>query len=107
MRTILDALRDEIHSPVGDGHLENRLLMRGLHPEDACTIATMRGRAFQGAIADCLVALVEMPNITEGDKRIDLPTRELLLRRANDIYKIIGEPLHLEHKEVPMVYIGG
>lgn len=106
MKTILDALRDEIHSPVGDGHLTNRLMMRGLNPDECCTVTVMRGNAFQGAIADCLIALLEMPNISEGDKRFDLANRELIIRRANAIYRAIGETELEKKADKPTVYIG-
>lgn len=92
MKTILDALRDEIHSPVGDGHLSNRLMVRGLNGNDPITPEVIRSSAFLGAVADTLITILEMPNISEGDKRFDLTNRDLIIRRANAIYRSIGEP---------------
>lgn len=105
MKTILDALRDEIHSPVGDGHLSNRLMVRGLNGDEPITPEVIRGNAFLGAVADTLITILEMPNISEGDKRIDLPGRELIIRRANAIYRSIGEPEVRKGGEGAMVTI--
>lgn len=93
-KTILEALRDEIHAPVGDGHLTNRLMARGLDSSATCDEHVFGGSAFQGAIADCLVTLVTMPNISEGDKSISLSAdAATIVARANAIYASIGEAM--------------
>lgn len=105
MRTLTQALIDEIGYPIGEGFATNRLIARGLCPAAPAEPSTIRGAAFQGATADCLVALVRMPNITEGDYRIDLSDRGLLLRHANAIYRTLGEPT-IDDKPKDTVTIG-
>lgn len=106
MKTIRQALIDEIHYPVGIGNIENRLMARMLDPDDECTPEIITGVPFIGAVADCLYSLVEAVNFSEADKSISLPDRNTLLKKVNALYISIGEPEKvLEDK--PMVYIGG
>lgn len=92
MRTIAQVLRDEIDYPIPEGKIENMLLCRGLDGTEAITGEILKGNAFRGAVADCLYNLVIAPNISEGDKSITLPDRDVILRLANSIYRSIGEP---------------
>lgn len=92
MRTMLEAFKDEVGFPVSEGYLRNRLLARGISPEDECLPDVFTSKSFLGAVADTLLGLVRMPNIQEGDMRIDLTNRGLLVEQANAIYKSIGEP---------------
>lgn len=105
MKTILQALIDEIHYPVGEGHAVNRLLFRGLNGEDPCTLDVIQGKAFRGAVADCLLMLVAAPGFSEADKSFSLSDKALIIRRANSIYQEIGEPEKAAQGE-PMVYVG-
>lgn len=103
MKTILQALKDEIAYPVSEGFIENRLLARGLDSEGVVTSELLNSDQFRGAIADCLYSLIESPNFSESDISISLADRSLILKKANLIYSSIGE----EEKSIgqPMVYI--
>lgn len=104
-KTILQALLDEIHYPISEGFAENKLLARGLNPNDMCTVEVLNSASFKGTTADCLVSLVEAPNFSEADKSINLADRNMILKRAASIYKSIGEESsHIEPK--PMVFFG-
>ncbi|MFG6426006.1 MAG: hypothetical protein K1W14_06370 [Muribaculaceae bacterium] len=91
MKTISQALKDEIHYPLGDGFIENRLLSRGLNGEEIITVEIMADKPFKGAVADCLMSLIEAPNFSESDIKIDVVYKDLILKRANRLYAAIGE----------------
>jgi len=92
MKTIRQALIDEIHYPIPVGYVENRLFARGLDGESEISIEILQGPEFSGAVADCLWSLIQAPNISEADKSVTLPDRDTLLRLANYYYKLAGEP---------------
>lgn len=94
MKTILQALWDEIPSAelLGIGLLENKLISRGLDGEELITAHVFATDEFRGALADCLYELATTsPNISEADKSINLPDRDIILKRANSIYADLGE----------------
>lgn len=103
MKTVGQALIDEIHYPISEGMIENKLIMRGLAFEDEFGIEVATSKEFRGAVADCLYSLIEAPNFSEADKSISLSDKSLILKKVNALYKSIGE------KEMaldsPMVYI--
>ena len=103
MKTIGQALIDEIHYPVSEGMIENKLIMRGLCYEDEFSIDVAKSSSFVGAVADCLYSLIEAPNFSEADKSISLSDKSLILSKVNSLYKSIGE----QEKTLvtPMVYI--
>lgn len=105
MKTILQALIDEIDYPFPTGKFENKLLARNLSSEDEATCDVLTGKAFKGAVADCLYSLVEAVNFSEADKSINLPDREVILKKMNAIYISIGESDKCVGE--PTVYIGG
>lgn len=107
MKTILQALEDEIHYKLSSGFFENRLLARGLNGEDECTSKVFNGNSFQGAVADCLRSLVQAQNYTEGDVSMSLSDKKIEEARnlANSIYRSIGESDKCFGE--PTVYIGG
>ena len=106
MKTLLDALRDEIHYPISDGHLENRLFKRGLMPNAICDVDVFNSPEFIGAVADSLFMLIAAPNFSEADENFNMVYKDLILKQANKLYNSIGESEKvLEDK--PMVYIGG
>lgn len=86
---------DEVHYPLGVGFVDNKLMARGLDPnevfkaEDGQRILT--SKAFIGAKADCLFSLIEAPSISEAGKSISLGDKELILRKVNALYNSIGE----------------
>lgn len=91
MKTILEALIDEIHYPLPTGFVENKLLARGLNGDDAFEGEVYASKEFQGCIADCLYSLISAPNVTEGDKSITMADKSHILAFANSIYSTIGE----------------
>lgn len=108
MKTIQQALIDEIHYPISEGFVENVMIKRKLNPVGDCDSDTMDSKEYMGALADCLWSLVQAINFTEADKSfgsLSDKDKERILLRVNSIYNSIGEPsVELEAK--PMVYIG-
>lgn len=104
MKTVRQALIDEIHYPISVGFIENKLLSRGLSPDDGLTIDVLKSNEFKGAVADCLWSLIEAPSISESDKSISLGDREIILRKVNAIYQSIGEKA-ASFSDRPMVTI--
>lgn len=104
MRTIAQALKDETGYPFPDGFIANRLLSRSLDGDAAITAEVLQSDPFKGSVADCLMALLCAPNVTEADISVSLGDREAILKRANALYASIGEP----EREVdrPRVRIG-
>lgn len=92
MKTIQQALKDEVQYPFNIGFIENKLLMRGIDGCARFSPEVARSKEFKGAVADCLVALIEAPNFSEGGISISLSDKELIRKRANSLYRTIGEP---------------
>ena len=105
MKTILQALKDEVHYKLSSGFFENRLLERGLDGDYECTVETLKSKPFKGAVADCLRSLVQAPNISEGDISLSLSEKDKIISLANGIYRSIGEKDNCFGE--PTVYIGG
>jgi hypothetical protein len=91
MKTILQALIDEIHYPIPVGHAENRLMTRGLYPCDECTPEVLNSKPFIGAIADSLYMLISATSFSEADKSVGSLNIASILKEANTLYKTIGE----------------
>lgn len=107
MKTVRQALIDEIHYPISPGFVENKLIERGLENCDF-TARVAKMNSYKGALADCLASLAQAIGFSESDKSVGNLTdkqRELALRRANSLYAEIGEPL-IDNGE-PMVIFGG
>ena len=104
MRTIAQALKDEIYYPVNGGKIENILLRRGLDGGGEISAEVLDSPQFNGAVADCLYSLVEAPNFSESDISISLQDRKLILKKANSIYVSIGE--EEKNLDEPKVYVG-
>lgn len=104
MKTVRQALVDEIHYPLSEGFLDNKLIARGLNPNDALDMDVLLSNEFKGAVADCLWSLIEAPNISESDKSISLGDRNLILKKVNSIYLSIGEKM-VDIAERPIVHI--
>ena len=107
MKTILQALIDEIHYPIPVGFVENKLIERQLDGGAFFTFETAQSKEWKGALADCLFSLVQAVSLSESDKSIGTLSdkdKERLLVRINALYKTIGESPALGQ---PMVYIGG
>lgn len=104
MKTILQALIDEIHYPIQRGHAENRLMKRGLYPCDECTIEILNSKPFIGAVADSLYMLITATNFSEADKSVGSLNIASILKEANTLYKSIGES-EKALQGSPVVYI--
>ena len=92
MKTILQALRDEIPYPLDEGHIENRLLARGLDPGAEADPSLYSSPPFLGAMADAFYRSALAPDFSESDISVKKPDPKLLLREANRLYAMIGEP---------------
>ena len=106
MKTIGQALVDEIHFPIPYGYIENTCIKRALEIDATFDTEAANSDAYKGALADCLYSLVQAVNFSESDKSIGSLTedqRKAILVRVNKLYNSIGE------EEVaisqPMVYI--
>lgn len=108
MKTIQQALIDEIHYPIPSGFVENVMIKRNLEVDEEFDYDVSRSNEYQGALADCLWSLVQAINFSEADKSfgsLSDKDKERILLRVNSIYNTIGEPsVELEAK--PMVYVG-
>lgn len=107
MKTIKQALIDEIHYPISLGYVENKMIQRQLDGDDTYTFEVAQSKEWKGALADCLYSLIQAVSLSESDKSIGTLSdkdKERLLVRINALYKTIGESPALGQ---PMVYIGG
>lgn len=105
MKTIQQALLDEIHYPISEGFVENVMIKRGLEGEFTYEVA--QSTQYMGAVADCLYSLVHAINFSEADKSfggLSDKDKERILLKVNSIYSTIGEPV-VETKARPMVFI--
>jgi hypothetical protein len=107
MKTIKQALIDEVHYPIPIGFVDNKLIERQLDGDSEYTFAVSQSNEWKGALADCLYSLVQAVSLSESDKSIgtlsDADKNKLLVRIKN-LYNAIGEDPALGQ---PMVYIGG
>lgn len=107
MKTVLQALRDEIHYPLPVGFVENKLIERQLDGDIEYSYEISLSNEWKGALADCLYSLLQAVNYSESDKSVGTLSDEdkkRLLVRINTLYKSIGEPTVDIDK--PMVYFG-
>lgn len=107
MKTVREALTDEILYWMPEGKIENKMIARGLNGDDNYTKEVAASKEYRGCFADCLVALLQSVSFSESDKSISAlsdETKKRLLKIANSIYSDIGEPL-VEDGEEPKVYI--
>ena len=107
MKTIKQALIDEIYYPIPVGLVENKMIERQLDGDDEYTFEVAQSKEWKGALADCLYSLIQAVSLSESDKSIGTLSdkdKERLLVRINALYKTIGESHALGQ---PMVYIGG
>ena len=105
MKTIQQALLDEIHYPISEGFVENVMIKRGLEGEFTYEVA--QSSQYMGAVADCLYSLVHAINFSEADKSfgtISDKDKERILLKVNSIYRTIDEP-EVELMARPMVFI--
>ena len=95
MKTIQQALIDEIHYPIPMGFVENVMIKRKLNGYEEFSFDTAHSNEYQGALADCLWSLIQAINFSEADKSFGALSdkdKERILLRVNSIYNTIGEP---------------
>lgn len=96
MKTIKQALIDEIFYPIPEGKVDNVLIIRGLDGEDEFSADVYQSDSYKGALADCLFSLIQAVNFSEADKSISAPSeadKRRILRWMNSLYKEIDEPI--------------
>ena len=106
MKTVCEALIDEIHYPISFGLVENILIARGMKCDDEYSMDVARSDSYRGALADCLRSLLFAINYSEADRSVGALSAEdkkTILFLANSIYKSIGEKEIAINK--PKVYI--
>ena len=106
MKTIQQALIDEVHYPLNDGFVENVMIKRGL--EGDFTRAVAMSSQYMGAVADCLYSLIHSINFSEAGKSfggLSDTDKERILLRVNSIYNEIGEE-EVTLKPKPVVIMG-
>lgn len=107
MKTVRQALIDEVHYPIPEGFVDNKIIERQLNGTAEYTFEVSQSRQWKGALADCLYSLLQAVSIHESDKSVGTLSdkdKERLLVRINSLYNAIGEdPV----AGLPMVYIGG
>lgn len=94
MKTIREALLDDIIYPISEGKVDNKMIARGLNGDDEYDFDVANSKAYMGCFADCLVALLQSVSFSEADKSVSALSDEAkkkLLNIANSIYKTIGE----------------
>lgn len=94
MKTIGQALIDEVHIPIPFGYIENVCIKRGLDPEEEFSKDIADCDLYKGALADCLYSLVQAVGFSESDKSIGSLTedqRKAIVFNANKLYRSIGE----------------
>ena len=107
MKTVRQALIDEIIYPMPEGKIDNKMIARGLKGDDEYDLEMAKSSSFKGCFADCLIALLQSVSFSESDKSVSALSDEAkkrLLKIANSIYDELGEPL-VETEEKPKVYI--
>ena len=108
MKTIQEALIDEVHYPISGGLVENILIARGLTCGDEYSKDVAHSDTYRGALADCLRSLLFAVNYSEADRSVGSLSSEekkMILNLANSIYSSIGEA-KIEAIDKPRVYIG-
>lgn len=94
MKTIQQALLDEIYYPIQEGKVDNILIMRQLDGEATFTREVGLSNEYKGALADCLYSLIQAVNFSEADKSVSAPTdkdKKRIFQWMNSLYKEIGE----------------
>lgn len=107
IKTVLQAIKDEVYYPINDGLIENKLISRGLDPCSDYSAAVAQTDAYKGALADTLFTLIQAVNVSEGDKSFGSLTdaqRRALLVQINKLYEAIGEA-EVTFEPKPMVFI--
>lgn len=108
MKTVVQALISKVHWPLPYDFVETICIERGINGDKELSVDVAKSNEYKGALADCLYSLVQAINFSEAGKSVGTLSdkqREIVLKRANKLYKEIGE----EEKDdgLPSVYFGG
>lgn len=90
--TILEALKSKVKYPMTNNFYLSVLIERGLKDNDEYTSSVASSNEFKGARADCLIELIDTPNISEGGVSISLSDKASIVLVANKLYRDIKEP---------------
>jgi len=107
MKTVIQALLDEVFYPIPRGKAENICIRRGLNGEEPFNAERASSNAYKGALADCLYSLIQAITFSEAGMSVGALTdaqRKAILKQMNGLYDEIGE----EPKDdgaTPTVYI--
>ena len=107
MKTVGQALADEVHVPIPYGFIENACIKRELDIEDEFDSVVAKSDAYKGTLADCLLSLIQAVSFSESDKSIGSLSedqREAILVQVNRLYNAIGEE-EVTLSPQPTVYI--
>lgn len=88
---ILEALKSRVHYPLSNNTFESIITQRWIDGTDEFTTEVANSNSFKGALADVLYEVVIVPNISEGGVSISYSDKKEILKRANSLYKEIGE----------------
>lgn len=107
MKTIGQALADEVHLPIPYGFIENACIKRDLEIEAEFSGTVARSNKYKGTLADCLLSLIQAVSFSEADKSIGSLSedqRKAILLQVNRLYISIGED-EVTLTPQPTVYI--
>lgn len=107
MKTIGQALVDEIHIPIPYGFIENACIKREISIDEIFDSIIAKSDSFKGALADCLLSLIQAVSFSESDKSIGSLSedqRKAILVQVNRLYNAIGEE-EVTLTPQPTVYI--
>lgn len=90
-KTIKQAIIDEIHFPLPEGFVDNKIAARGMDGDAPFNALVANGNDYKGCVADCLYSLVVTNGFAEADKSISV-NQSGIIARANELYSAIGEP---------------
>lgn len=107
MKTVGQALVDEIHIPIPYGFVENACIKRELDLNEEYDSVVAKSAAYKGVLADCLLSLIQAVSFSEADKSIGSLSedqRKAILVQVNRLYNSIGEE-EVSLTPKPTVYI--
>lgn len=102
--TILEALKAKVKYPMTTNFFLSILIDRGLSGDVEYTNDIATSKEFKEARADCLIELIDTPNISEGGVSISLSDKDSIILVANKLYGEIGEVLYVKPQPTVMAY---
>ncbi|MDE5807683.1 MAG: hypothetical protein K2H76_06150 [Muribaculaceae bacterium] len=102
--TIREALKAKIQYPLKDNVFTPILIERCLDGEAEYTVEVYESYSFKGALADSYYASTDAINFSESDISVSKPDPNIALRKANALYRTIGE--EEKNLDQPTVCVG-